>query len=98
MTGYLIMAAAPMPMFVTFGILTAVMIGGSLVVTLRVLPSLVLLVTPTRKGDERDGMIEEATRGGEFEYEPHGRDTAVRQPHAPATARTADSESDNTQT
>ena len=86
MTGFLIMAAAPMPMFVTFGVLTAVMIGCSLVVTLLVLPSLLLLVTPSRKGDERDDMIEEVTRGGEFEYEPHDRDTAMRQPHAEATA------------
>jgi predicted RND superfamily exporter protein len=85
-TGFLVMAAAPMPMFVTFGVLTAVMIGCSLVVTLLVLPSLLLLVTPSRKGDEREDMIEEATRGGEFEYEPHDRDTAMRQPHAEAAA------------
>ena len=73
-------------MFVTFGVLTAVMIGSSLVVTLLVLPSLLLLVTPSRKGDERDDMIEEVTRGGEFEYEPHDRDTAMRQPRAEAAA------------
>jgi predicted RND superfamily exporter protein len=79
MTGFLIMAAAPMPMFVTFGVLTAVMIGCSLVVTLLVLPSLLLLVTPSRKGDERDDMIEEVTRGGEFDYQPHERATAMRQ-------------------
>jgi predicted RND superfamily exporter protein len=78
MTGFLVMALAPMPMFVTFGVLTAVMIGCSLVVTLLVLPSLLLLVTPSRKGEEREQMIEEVTRGGEFEYEPHKRDTATR--------------------
>jgi len=86
MTGFLIMAMAPMPMFVTFGVLTAVMIGCSLVVTLLVLPSLLLLVTPSRKGDEREDMIEEVTRGGEFEYEPHDRDTAMRQSPAQAAA------------
>jgi len=97
MTGFLIMAAAPMPMFVTFGVLTAVMIGCSLVVTLLVLPSLLLLVTPSRKGDERDDMIEEVTRGGEFEYEPHDRDTAMRKPQAPATASAPGLESDDPQ-
>ena len=81
MTGFLIMALAPMPMFVTFGVLTAVMIGCSLIVTLLVLPSLLLLVTPSRKGDEREQMIEEVTRGGEFEYEPHSRATASRGEH-----------------
>jgi predicted RND superfamily exporter protein len=81
-TGFLVMAAAPMPMFVTFGVLTAVMIGCSLVVTLLVLPSLLLLVTPSRKGDERDDMIEEVTRGGDFEYDPHTRATATRSPSA----------------
>jgi hypothetical protein len=43
-----------------------------------VLPSLLLLVTPSRKGDEREQMIEDVTRGGEFEYEPHARATAER--------------------
>ena len=78
MTGFLVMALAPMPMFVTFGVLTAVMIGCSLVVTLLVLPSLLLLITPSRKGEEREQMIEEVTRGGKFEYEPHARETATR--------------------
>ena len=74
------------------------MIGCSLVVTLLVLPSLLLLVTPSRKGDEREDMIEEVTRGGEFDYEPHKRDTAMRQPHTPATASTPTPESGGTQT
>ena len=78
MTGFLVMALAPMPMFVTFGVLTAVMIGCSLIVTLLVLPSLLLLVTPSRKGDEREQMIVDITRGGEFEYDPHARATAAR--------------------
>jgi len=97
MTGFLIMAAAPMPMFVTFGVLTAVMIGCSLVVTLLVLPSLLLLVTPSRKGDEREDMIDEVTRGGEFEYEPHERETAMRQPQASATAPESDPEPGDTE-
>jgi predicted RND superfamily exporter protein len=78
MTGFLVMAAAPMPMFQTFGVLTAVMIFFSWLVSLLVLPSLLMLITPSRKGEEREQMIDEATRGGEFEYEPHARDTAVR--------------------
>jgi predicted RND superfamily exporter protein len=78
MTGFLVMAAAPMPMFQTFGVLTAVMIFFSWLVSLLVLPSLLMLITPSRKGDEREQMIVDVTRGGEFEYEPHARDTAVR--------------------
>ncbi len=80
MTGFLVMAMAPMPMFEMFGVLTAVMIFFSVLVSLLVLPSLLLLITPSRKGDEREDLIEEVTHG-EFEYEPHSRDTAVRQGH-----------------
>ncbi len=53
--GFLVMAMAPMPMFETFGILTAVMIFFSLLVSLLVLPSLLMIVTPSRKGGERGG-------------------------------------------
>ncbi len=77
-TGFLVMAAAPMPMFQTFGVLTAVMIFFSWLVSLLVLPSLLMLITPSRKGDEREQMIGEVTHGGDFEYEPHARETAVR--------------------
>jgi uncharacterized protein len=76
-TGFLVMALAPMPMFQTFGVLTAVMIFFSLLVSLLVLPSLLLLITPSRKGEEREQLIEEVTQG-EFDYEPHSRETAVR--------------------
>ena len=86
-----------MPMFVTFGVLTAVMIGCSLVVTLLVLPSLLLFVTPSRKGDERDDMIEEVTRGGEFDYEPHDRATATRQPRAQTAAPAKDPDPGDTE-
>jgi predicted RND superfamily exporter protein len=48
------MATAPMPLFVTFGVLTAVMIFFSLAVTLLVPPSVLMLITPSRKGDERE--------------------------------------------
>jgi predicted RND superfamily exporter protein len=77
-TGFLVMAMAPMPMFVMFGVLTAVMIFFSVLVSLLVLPSLLLLITPSRKGEEREELIDEVTHGGEFEYEPHTRETAVR--------------------
>jgi predicted RND superfamily exporter protein len=78
MTGFLVMATAPMPMFVTFGVLTAVMIAFSLLVSLLVLPSLLLLITPSRKGEEREEMIELVTHG-EYEYEPHAREQAFHE-------------------
>jgi predicted RND superfamily exporter protein len=78
MTGFMVMATAPMPMFVTFGVLTAVMIAFSLLVSLLVLPSLLLLITPSRKGAEREEMIEQVT-GGEYEYEPHSREQAFHE-------------------
>jgi predicted RND superfamily exporter protein len=46
--GFTVMALAPMPIFATFGILTAVMIILSLAVALLVLPSLLVLVTKDR--------------------------------------------------
>jgi uncharacterized protein len=45
MAGFAILAFAPMPMFASFGLLTAVMIGLALVATLLVLPGLLLLVS-----------------------------------------------------
>ncbi|MEN8042177.1 MAG: efflux RND transporter permease subunit, partial [Actinomycetota bacterium] len=50
--GFLVMALAPTPIFSTFGVLTAVMIALSLVVALLVLPSLLVLVTPSKAEDE----------------------------------------------
>ncbi len=79
MTGFVVMAFAPMPMFRTFGVLTAVMIAFAVLVSLLVLPSLLMLITPSRKGAERDRLIDRVT-GGEFDYEPHARETALRQP------------------
>jgi len=46
--GFTIMGFAPMPMFSTYGILTALMIFLALAAALVVLPSLLLLVTPKR--------------------------------------------------
>jgi len=80
-TGFLVMATSPMPFFVQFGVLTAVMIFFAVLVSLLVLPSLLLLVTPSRKGEERE-ELEEAITGGEFEYKQHARETAdLRHPH-----------------
>ena len=78
--GFLIMSLAPMPIFTTFGILTAVMIFFSAVVALFVLPSLLLLVTPSRKGAERERLEEAATHGA-WGYHPHERETAERTRH-----------------
>ena len=46
--GFTIMAFAPMPMFASYGILTAVMIFLAAAASLLVLPSILLLVTPAR--------------------------------------------------
>jgi predicted RND superfamily exporter protein len=46
MFGFAIIAFAPMPMFSSFGILTALMILMAFVAALFVLPALLLLVTP----------------------------------------------------
>ena len=45
--GFTIMAFAPMPLFASYGILTAVMIFLAAAASLLVLPSLLLLVTPS---------------------------------------------------
>ena len=46
--GFAIMGLAPMPMFASYGQLTALMIFLALAASLVVLPSLLLLVTPER--------------------------------------------------
>jgi predicted RND superfamily exporter protein len=50
--GFTIMAFAPMPMFSSYGILTAVMIFLAVTASLLVLPSLLLLVTPRQGGSK----------------------------------------------
>ena len=47
--GFVIMGFAPMPMFSSYGILTAVMVFMAAAAALLVLPSLLLLVTPERR-------------------------------------------------
>jgi predicted RND superfamily exporter protein len=47
--GFAVLAFAPMPMFATFGILTAIMITLSFLMALFVLPSLLLILTPSVK-------------------------------------------------
>ena len=72
--GFMAMARSPMPVFADFGLLTAVMIFFSLVVALFVLPSLLLVVTPSRRGEERQDLLDALrTR----EYDPHSRETAL---------------------
>jgi predicted RND superfamily exporter protein len=80
--GFWALSLAPTPIFATFGILTAVMIALALLVSLLVLPSLLLVVTPSRKGDERHRLLE-LHPGPIDEYDPHARATAVRNNHAP---------------
>ena len=79
MIGFGVMAMAPTPIFASFGELMAIMILFSAVVALLVLPSLLIVVTPRRKGEERDELEAAVTRG-EFEYDPHARATATRTP------------------
>jgi len=54
--GFTVMAFAPMPIFATFGVLTAVMIVLSLGVALLVLPSLLVLVSKERPVIEKPEM------------------------------------------
>jgi predicted RND superfamily exporter protein len=75
--GFLVLGMAPMPIFAVYGILTAVMIAFAVLVSLLVLPSLLLFITPSMKGEEREALEWERTRG-EWEYEPHRRETALR--------------------
>ncbi len=84
--GFSVMALAPMPIFVTFGTLTAVMIAFSLLVSLMVLPSVLLVVTRSRTGAERQHMLD-LTGIAPGEYDPHSRQTAI---DGQETANTAD--------
>jgi len=76
--GFTVLGMAPMPIFAVYGVLTAVMIALAVLVTLLVLPSLLLFVTPSLKGEERERLEWERTRG-EWVYEPHGRGTAIQE-------------------
>jgi len=79
--GFGVMATAPTPLFASFGELMAVMILFAVVVALLVLPSLLIVVTPRRKGEEREELEASITKG-EYEYDPHARSTAIREPEA----------------
>ena len=76
--GFLVLGLAPMPIFATYGILTAVMIALAVLVSLLVLPSMLLFVTPSLKGEERERLEWERTRGA-WVYQPHKRETATQQ-------------------
>jgi len=76
--GFGVLGMAPMPIFAVYGVLTAVMIALAVLVTLLVLPSLLLFVTPSLKGEERERLEWERTRG-EWVYEPHARGTATQE-------------------
>jgi predicted RND superfamily exporter protein len=78
--GFTVMAFAPMPIFVTFGVLTAVMIALSLLVSLVVLPSVLLVVTRSRSGAERQHLLD-LTGIAPGEYDPHSRTTALQHAH-----------------
>ena len=66
--GFVILGFAPMPLFSSYGFLTAIMIALALAASLVVLPSLLLLVTPepALKPDERPapGEVAEGITGG----------------------------------
>ncbi len=76
--GFLVLGLAPMPIFAVYGILTAVMIALAALVSLLVLPSMLLFVTPSLKGEEREDLIHHLTLG-HWEYHPHKRETAIRE-------------------
>ncbi len=80
--GFWALSLAPTPIFATFGTLTAVMVALALLVSLLVLPSLLLVVTPSLKGEDRERLLE-MHPSPIAEYDPHARSTAVRQEPAP---------------
>jgi uncharacterized protein len=75
--GFTCMAFAPMPIFETFGTLTAVMIVFSLLVALLVLPSVLLVITRSRTGAERQHFLDLVGVTAD-EYDPHSRQTALQ--------------------
>ncbi|MCB2223593.1 MAG: hypothetical protein KQH83_05395 [Actinobacteria bacterium] len=54
---------------------------------------LLLLVTPSRRGEER-ADLEEAITGGRFPYEPHARGTADLRDEVPEPAEEGDGPSE----
>ncbi len=81
--GFWALSMAPTPIFATFGRLTAVMIFFALAVSLLVLPSLLVVVTRSRKGDERYKLLSTLHISPD-QYDPHARATAdAGRHHAP---------------
>ena len=80
--GFWALSLAPTPIFATFGTLTAVMVALALLVSLIVLPSLLLVVTPSLKGEERERLLE-LHPSPIADYDPHARSTAVRHEPSP---------------
>ncbi len=74
--GFWALSLAPTPIFAAFGTLTAVMVALALLVSLLVLPSLLLVVTKSRKGDERLRLLELHPAPID-DYDPHSRATAA---------------------
>lgn len=66
--GFSIMAFAPMPLFATYGLLTAIMIGASAAASLLVLPSLLMLIT--RDSAKPGAAPSLATSGGDMGTSP----------------------------
>lgn len=69
--GFTVMAFAPMPLFATFGVLTAVMIALALAASLLVLPSVLALLTP-RPRTEPDPIVPPDDVESERELVPVG--------------------------
>jgi predicted RND superfamily exporter protein len=64
--GFLILGLAPMPLFSSYGFLTAIMIALALAASLIVLPSLLMLVTPELASGPAGGSVrEEAVEGAD---------------------------------
>lgn len=72
--GFWALSLAPTPIFATFGTLTAVMVLLALLVSLMVLPSLLLVVTPSRRGEDRSRLLD--LHPAAPDYDPHSRETA----------------------
>ena len=63
---------------IAIGAVLGGVIALAVLVTLLVLPSLLLFVTPSLKGEERERLEWERTRG-EWVYEPHQRETSTQE-------------------
>ncbi len=78
--GFGILALAPMPLFAAYGLLTALMIVMALVATLAVLPSILVLITTDRVGDQLDSGG--PASDGRFELRARGHADKIGEPVA----------------